>query len=84
MEAKDNSIARNADNGADKTETTVKAKNSAARKGTPPLFSKETLLRSERFACARDALDALLADGGSYSAREAENILRDFYKKAVK
>lgn len=83
MEAKANSIAESADNGADKTETTVKTKNSAARKGPPPLFSKETLLRSERFAHARDALAALLVDGESYSAREAENILRDFYKKAV-
>lgn len=78
MEAKANSKSKNTDNGA------AKADSATARKGPPPLFSKETLLRSERFAHARDALAALLADGGSYSAREAENILRDFYKKAVK
>lgn len=45
-----------------------------------PVFTKEQLVASARFADYRDALNALLDDGVFYTIPEAESILQGFLK----
>lgn len=45
-----------------------------------PKFTKEQLLRSEKYANYQDALSALLKDGKTYTHEEVERILKEFYE----
>lgn len=47
----------------------------------PPVFSKEALLRTERYRGRRDLLTALLSDEGVYSLEEADRELEGFLRR---
>ncbi len=49
-----------------------------------PLFTKEQLLRSERFRGKQDVLNAVLRDNEKYSAEKAEQEIENFLKGKVK
>lgn len=48
------------------------------------LFSKDSIMRSKRFAARRDALSFLLKDGDSYTFDDVEKILENYMKGRVK
>ncbi len=45
------------------------------------VFTKDSLLKSKRYAHRRDALSFLLKDGDLYTFKQVEAILKDFYAK---
>ena len=47
-------------------------------------FSKDQLLKSERYQQRRDLLSALLDEKNSYSHSDVEQIINDFMKGTVK
>lgn len=49
-----------------------------------PTFTKEQLVKSEKYAMHRDVLSALLKDDASYTFQEVDKILRSFLKRKVK
>ncbi len=49
-----------------------------------PLFTKEQLLRSERFRGKRDVLNAVLRDNEKYSVEKTEQEIEKFLKGRVK
>lgn len=51
---------------------------------TVPVFSKDSILKSKRYAYRRDALKALLRDEESYTLEQVEKILNDFMNEEVK
>lgn len=59
-----------------------KAKTNAAQVAaviqSDPSFSKEQLLKSNKYSHRRDALSALLEDGKVYSSAEVDEILNKF------
>lgn len=59
------------------------AKATAAEKPAAPKFSKEQLIRSDRFANRRDLLGALLKDGKLYSIEEVETAIEHYMKGKV-
>lgn len=59
---------------------------SAAKKtagNSPPKFSKEQLVHSDRFARRRDLLNALLRDDKLYTITEAETMIQQYLKGKV-
>lgn len=61
------------------------AKTTAAAQ-MPPVstFTKEQLLKSQRYRERRDLLTALLEDGKMYSHDDAERLIEEFMKGKVK
>ena len=51
---------------------------------TKAAFSKEQLLKSEKYKQYRDILASQLADDVSYTAAEADKAINDFLKRGVK
>lgn len=49
-----------------------------------PTFSKESLLKSERYKNHRDVLNALLKDDAVYTLEKVDNLINSFLKKEVK
>ena len=49
-----------------------------------PKYSKEQLVRSQRYAHRRDLLGALLKDGKSYTFDEVDDLLNKYMKGKVK
>ena len=47
-------------------------------------FSKQALIKSERYRLHTDALSALLEDGVFYSLSEVDNLIESFLKGKVK
>lgn len=47
-------------------------------------FSKEVILKAEKFANRKDALNVILADGDEYTIDEVETRLDEFMKGMVK
>ncbi|MCZ9313158.1 MAG: hypothetical protein O0V67_07250 [Methanocorpusculum sp.] len=47
------------------------------------LFTKEQLLASNKYANRRDALDAILDDGGAYTFEQVDALLEKFMKGKV-
>lgn len=43
-------------------------------------FTKQQLLESRKYRYRRDALEALLKDGGKYTHAQVDNLLEQFYK----
>lgn len=60
------------------------AKATAADKPAATKYSKEQLVRSQRYANRRDLLGALLKDGKSYTFDEADDLLNKYMKGKVK
>lgn len=60
------------------------AKTPVAGKPAAPKFSKERLVRSDRFAKRRDLLSALLNDDKLYSIEEVEAAIEHYMKGKVK
>ena len=48
------------------------------------VFSKEQLVKSEKYKQFRDILASQLADDVSYTAAQADKVITDFLKKGVK
>ncbi|MEG0778809.1 MAG: hypothetical protein RSG55_08180 [Oscillospiraceae bacterium] len=48
-----------------------------------PAFSKERILKSQRYAGRRDLLCALLEDGRTYTTQEVDEIISEFMKGKV-
>ena len=47
-------------------------------------FSKARIITSKRYEKYRDALSALLDEHKTYTYKQVEDILKNFYKKEVK
>lgn len=47
-------------------------------------FTKKQLIKSNKYIGKRDALNALLENEKTYTHKEVEKILNDFYKGGVK
>ncbi len=47
-------------------------------------YTKDQLLRSQRYASRRDLLGALLEDGKSYTAAQVDKEINQFLKRKVK
>ena len=59
------------------------AKTPAAEKPAVTKYTKEQLIRSDRFAKRRDLLGALLKDGKLYSIEEVETAIEHYMKGKV-
>lgn len=58
---------------------------SAARsEQTEPMFSKEQILASARFANRRDLVDALLDEKKSYTMETVDDLIQKYMKGSVK
>ena len=53
-------------------------------KTVKPTFTKENLVKSERYKNQRDILNALLKDDKVYTLKEVDNLIETFLKKEVK
>ena len=51
---------------------------------TEPMFSKEQILASARFANRRDLVDALLDTDKSYTLKTVDNLIEKYMKGQVK
>lgn len=51
---------------------------------TEPMFSKEQILASARFANRRDLVDALLDEDKSYTMKTVDNLVEKYMKGQVK
>lgn len=60
------------------------AKAAAAEKAAATKYSKEQLVRSERYVRRRDLLGALLKDGKAYTFEEVDAMLNNYMKGKVK
>lgn len=60
------------------------AKENAAETSATIKYSKEQLIRSDRYMKRRDLLGALLTEGKAYSLEEVENLLNNYLKGKVK
>lgn len=49
-----------------------------------PVYTKASLLRSERFSRRQDALNVLLKDDESYTMEQVEKLLNDFMNERMK
>lgn len=49
-----------------------------------PVFFKEDLVKSRRYADKRDILNALLKRGETYTIEQVDKIISDFLSKEVK
>lgn len=65
---------------AKKTTTGTAAKSEQ----TEPMFSKEQILASARFANKRDLVDALLDEDKSYTIETVDNLVEKYMKGKVK
>ncbi len=65
---------------ARKTTTEIIAKSEQ----TEPMFSKEQILASARFANRRDLVDALLDENKSYTIETVDNLVEKYMKGKVK
>jgi len=66
---------------ARKTATTGTVANSEQ---TEPVFSKEQILASDRYANRRDLVDALLDEDKSYTMKTVDNLVEKYMKGQVK
>ena len=53
-------------------------------KRKPQGFKKQQLLDSQRYEKNKDVLSALLQEGVSYTHKQVDDMLKNFYKKEVK
>jgi hypothetical protein len=60
------------------TETVAKSEQ------TEPVFSKEQILASDRYANRRDLVDALLDTDKSYTLKTVDNLIEKYMKGQVK
>lgn len=60
------------------------AKSVQEDKATEPKFTKESLLKSQKYADFRDLLSALLAEEKEYSHTEVESMVKKFREGKVK
>nr|DAK81193.1 MAG TPA: hypothetical protein [Caudoviricetes sp.] len=58
--------------------------NAAKSEQTEPMFSKEQILASARFANKRDLVDALLDEDKSYTIETVDNLVEKYMKGKVK
>lgn len=60
------------------------ATGTARSEQTEPMFSKEQILASARFANRRDLVDALLDEDKSYTMKTVDNLVEKYMKGQVK
>lgn len=63
---------------------TAKTGTAARSEQTEPMFSKEQILASARFANRRDLVDALLDTDKSYTLKTVDNLIEKYMKGQVK
>lgn len=68
---------------AKKTATGTAARSEQTEQ-TEPMFSKEQILASARFANRRDLVDALLDEDKSYTMKTVDNLVEKYMKGQVK
>ena len=49
-----------------------------------PLFTKEQILKSEKYRESVDLIGALLVDGQDYLLKEVDSLIQKFNKKEIK
>lgn len=69
---------------AAKKTTTGTAARSEQTEPMLPMFSKEQILASARFANRRDLVDALLDEDKSYTMKTVDNLVEKYMKGQVK
>lgn len=52
-------------------------------KATEPVFTKEQILKANRFAKRKDLVNALLTDGKEYSIDQVERMIQKYLKGKV-
>lgn len=59
------------------------AESSKQKKAGQPVFSKEQIAASDRYADKRDLVTALLDDGKKYTYATVDKVIKDFLKGKV-
>lgn len=49
----------------------------------PPAFSKEQLIKADRYFNRRDLLNALLEDGKEYTTEQVDTLIQSYYNKPI-
>lgn len=62
---------------------TKKKKVTSAGQAPEPTFTKEQLVKSKTLDLPRDAVMAVLKDGGSYTKDQAARLVNDFLERKV-
>ena len=49
----------------------------------PPAFTKEQLVKADRWFNRRDLLNALLEDDKTYTIEQVDDLIKEYYKKPI-
>ena len=49
----------------------------------PPEFTKEQLVKADRWFNRRDLLNALLEDDKTYTIEQVDDLIKEYYKKPI-
>lgn len=49
----------------------------------PPVFTKEQLVKADRWFNRRDLLNALLEDDKTYTIEQVDDLIKEYYKKPI-
>lgn len=49
----------------------------------PPSFTKEQLVKADRWFNRRDLLNALLKDDKTYTIEQVDDLIKEYYKKPI-
>lgn len=59
-------------------------KNTTAKAaGQPPAFTKEQLVKADRWFNRRDLLNALLEEDKTYTIEQVDDLIKEYYKKPI-
>lgn len=58
-------------------------KNTTAKAAEMPTFTKEQLVKAERWFNRRDLLNALLEDDKTYTIAQVDDLIKEYYKKPI-
>lgn len=58
-------------------------KNTTAKAAEMPAFTKEQLVKADRWFNRRDLLNALLEDDKTYTIEQVDNLIKEYYKKPI-
>ena len=58
-------------------------KNTTEKAAEMPVFTKEQLVKAERWFNRRDLLNALLEDDKTYTIEQVDDLIKEYYKKPI-
>lgn len=58
-------------------------KNTTEKAAEMPVFTKEQLVKAERWFNRRDLLNALLEDDKTYTVEQVDDLIKEYYKKPI-